>query len=233
MFTRLLCFNAVVFSFTGCASLPSLPANSTIAIIRPYEKVEGDKPVLGVYSSACPKTPGGRVLCVNDVAMPTIAEVNDKFGYSGISYFSNRFQLIQERRKEKILDKNGAAIALLVEPKQETQTSVAGFSTEFMGQLMLTAMSVLTKTNAYNTNSGAVVSGATGAFMYTHGSEQAIKTKTDTIMQNGYMVSALRMDAKKNTLVREIIYCPEAVENDRWACLSVVAVALEEATTNN
>lgn len=51
--------------------------------------------------------------------------------------------------------------------------------------------------------------------------------------QKGYIVSALRIDAKKNGLVRKIIYCPEAVENDKWACLFVVAVALEEATTSN
>jgi hypothetical protein len=223
---------SLMTTILGCASLPSLPTNSTIAVIRPYEKMVGDKPVLGVYSTACPKTPGGRVICVNDVQFPTPDEMSKRFGFTGLSYFPKRFQLIQENRKENILLKNGAAVALIVEPKQETQTSFAGFSTEFMGHLMLAAMSVVTKTNSYDTKSGAFVSGATGAFKYTNSGEQAIKTKTDTVQQKGYMVSALRIDAKKNALVREIIYCPEAVENDLWACLSVVAVALEEATAN-
>ena len=219
---------------SGCASLPSLPTNSTIAVVRPYEKMVGNKPVLGVYSTAsCPKTPDGRVICVNDIQPPTPEDVNKRFGYTGLDFFSKRFQLIQEMRKEQVLVKNGAAIALFADSKQDRQTSFTGFSTEFLGHLMLTAMSVVTKTNAYNTNSGAFVSGATGAFKYTSSGEPAIKTTTNITQKQGYMVWALRIDAKKNKLVNEVIYCPEAVENDKWACLSVVAIALEAATTNN
>jgi hypothetical protein len=219
---------------SGCASLPSLPTNSKIAILRPYEKMVGNKPVLGVYSTAsCPKTSDSRIFCVNDVQLPTPEDINKRFGYTGLGFFSKRFQLIQEMRKEQVLDKNGAAIALFADSKQDKQTSFTGFSTEFLGHLMLTAMSVVTKTNAYNTNSGAFVSGATGAFKYTSSGEPAIKTTTNITQKKSYMVWALRIDAKKNKLVNEVIYCPEAVENDKWACLSVVAVALEAATANN
>lgn len=225
-------FMLVSIMIAACASVPSLPLNSTIAVIRPYEKIVGNKLILGIYSTACPKSPGGRVICANDVQLPTPEDVNNRFGYTGDFYFSKRFQLIQEMRREDILHKNGAAVALLVGPKEEKQTSFAGFSPEFLGHMMLTAMSVVTKSNAYDTNAGAFISGTSGAFKYTSSSGQAIKTKTNTLQQNGYMVSALRIDAKKNNIVREIIYCPKEVENDKWACLSVVAIALETATSN-
>jgi hypothetical protein len=229
LFFKGLIFIGVTCSLFGCASLPSIPTNSTIAVVRPYEKVVDGKPVMGIYSTASLKTPGGRVLCVNDIQPPTIEDMKKRFEWIGMDYLSKYAQLRQERQRD-ILLKNGASIALWVGPKTETQTSFTGFSTEFLGNLMLVAMSAVTKTNAYNTTSGAFVSGATGAYQYTGSGEEAIKSKTEIIQKNGYMVSAMRIDEKSHKLLWETVHCPEAVENDKWACLSVVAMALEAAT---
>jgi hypothetical protein len=196
--------------------------------------MEDDKPVQGIYSSlACPKTPDSRVICTNDVQLPTVAEVNKKYPNSGFLFFSRRFQMIQENRTEDILRKQNVEVALIAVSKQEKETSFAGFSTEFMGHLLLTAMSIVSKSNAYNTNSGAFISGATGAQRYTDNREDAMKTTTTVVQKPGYMVQTLRFDRIKNHPVYEDILCPKEVEQDQWACLTVVATALEAAIAKN
>ncbi len=234
MFAALLALIAVVVSLAGCASLPTLQPNSRIAVVRPYETTNKRIAALGIYSTATLKTPDGRVLCVNDAKWPTLAEMNKRYGssdLSGYEYFTKQMQLYQEWQKEQLLLKNGAVIALFARPKQETKTSFTGISSQLLGNLMLVAMSAVTKTNAYNTSSGAFVSGATGAYKYSGGSGDAIQTKTETIQQQGYVISTMQIDEKKDKLVWESISCPEEVQNDPWACLSVVALALEAATT--
>ena len=232
----LMALAAVVLSLVGCASFPNLPPNSKITVVRPDKTIVDGKPVMNVYSTATLKTPGGRVVCVNDAQWPTLADMEKRYGNSEkidgywYGYSTKQMQLYQEWQKESLLLKNGASIALFARQKMNTKTSFTGISTELLGNLMLVAMSAVTKTNAYNTNSGAFVSGATGAFKYSGGGDDAIQTKTETIQQQGYVISTMQIDEKKDKLVWESISCPEEVQNDPWACLSVVALALEAAT---
>ena len=227
----LLCATVML---SGWSQTPPAPPNDKIAVIRPYEKIVKNKGVLGIYSTAaCPQTTSGRIICINNIEPPTVDDVNKRFGKSTTPFFMKRFYLITELRQEKQLHKNGASVLLLVEPNTEEKTSFVGVSTEFLGRLLLTALAVVTKTNTYNTNSGAVVAGSTGAYKYTSNGEQALQTNVTTVQQNGYMVTALRENAAKTSFVREVLHCPSEVENDMWACLSVVAIALDAATSNS
>ena len=211
---------------SGCAGAgPTIPPDKNIALLRPYEKMVDNKPVLGRYSGACIQNPG-RIVCVNDVT-PTFDDVKKRFDWVSLEYL---WRLRDEWRIDRILKPNNAFLLLYAVPKKEVHNSFVGFSSEFLGHIMLTTLSAVTKTNMYNNNpTGSFVSGATGAYPYLSSGEAAIKTKQTVEDKQGYMVTARWVD-KRGLFVAQSINCPAEVENDQWMCLTSVALALEQAS---
>lgn len=212
----------------SCSIVPTIPPDKNIVLVRPYEKMVGNKPVLGRYSGACIQNPG-RIVCVNDV-YPTLDDVKKRFDWVSLEY---QWRLRDEWRIDQLFKPNNAAVMLFTAPKKEVHTSFVGFSSEFLGHIMLTTLSVVTKTNMYNNNpTGSFVSGATSSYPYLSSGEEAIKTKRSEEDRQGYMVTARWID-KRGFWVAESINCPTEVEKDKWLCLSSVALALEHASEGN